>query len=48
MGTEHHKDADVAVGKETSWSDTGNVGNVKCADLAPAIGRSGSCRFGRV
>lgn len=47
MGTEHHKDADVAVGKETSWSDTGNVGNVKCADLAPAIGRSDSCRFGR-
>lgn len=47
MGTEHHKDADVAVGKETSWSDTGNVGYVKCADLAPALGRSGSGGFGR-
>lgn len=48
MGTECQKDADVAAVEETLWSDADNVGYVKCADVAPALGCSGSGGLGRV
>lgn len=48
MGTQCQKDAGGAAVKKTLWSDIDNVGYVKCADLAPALGRSGSGGFGRV